>query len=103
MPISNAEYAAKMSATQYKPWTGADVAVIEQFLNDFNAAKAHAPRIPQLDMSRFWGLNAEQMIAEAERLNKRHAKTAGKRAMVTKYGEETAREIIFKHSGRRIS
>ena len=101
MPMTTAEYAAKMSATPFKPWSGVDAGVIEQFLNDFNTAKLHAPRIT-LNIDRFWGLTPEEMNAEAARLNKRHAQTAGKRAMVAKYGHETASQIIFKKSGRKI-
>ncbi len=54
-----------------------------------------------LNAEALWGKSHEDIIAEAERKAAKFRRSAGYRALKSKYGEDAAKRIINKHSGGR--
>ena len=58
---------------------------------------------PELNMDRIpFGISHDDAMAIATKLRRQYKKRAGVRALKAKYGDETARDIVYRHSGRTI-
>lgn len=95
-----ASQVARMRSNKFAPWVNAGDEQLAAHVTSWNAV-LEATGL-HLDHARVWGLSSEQMMAEAQKVQGRNKKRAGVKALVRKYGHESAERIVYKHSGRTI-